>query len=89
MKLQTIRINGVLFYSHHTSNLYPGIWFKRYKAEQYCLVYSEILDGLAAAKIIRIGQQTIIIQLVEDIDFWSLVSSENTNMNYSQLKIAI
>lgn len=89
MNLIIIRINGVLYYSHHKSNLYPGIWFKKYKQDaSFVLIYSEITDGLMIGQPVKIGEKQTIIELV-DLDFWTLVQSENTNKDYSQLKIAI
>lgn len=89
MKLLVIRINGTLYYSHHKSNLYPGIWYKKYKHESsFVLIYNEITDGLIIGQPVKIGEKQTLIELV-NLDFWTLVESENTNKDYSQLKIAI
>lgn len=89
MNLIVIRINGVLYYAHHKSNLYPGIWYKKYGRDaSFVLIYSEITDNLTISQPVFIGKKQTFIELVE-LDFWSLVRSENTNKDYSQLKIAI
>ena len=89
MKLIILRINGVLYYAHHKSNLYPGIWYKKYKQDaSFALIYNEITDGLIIGQPVRIGEKQTLIELV-DLDFWTLVESEKTNKDYSQLKIAI
>ena len=88
MNLIILRVNGVLYYAHHTSNLYPGIWYKKYRSDSFLLIYNEIIEDLTIEQPVRVGTKQTLIELV-DLDFWQLVKSENTNKDYSQLKIAI
>ena len=89
MKLIVIRINGDLYYSHHKSNLYPGIWYKKYKVDgSFALIYDEVIEQAQDKPAIIGKNKTLIVQVEPDIDFWNLVNSEN-NKCIQQLKIAI
>lgn len=89
MKLVILRVGGKLYYSHHKSNLHPGVWYKEYRSgASFLLIYDEIVNWLTADKPYTTEKGTI-IELVEGFNFMEFVQNESTRVMHTQLSIAI